>query len=313
MMSFLQNALVQSQSDVTKAPADNFEQRIGSLMNRVSQSQAGAVHNREPEPEVSPNMPTTAPKELGNMGAALVELSEVANQLARVDLMLAQVTEGSPQDDEAKKFQEISLKALRWSRELLCQKQARYLADLGAVADAGTNASEPQEPTSPEHDPEMPKWMGWSKEAVEACPEFVPTAVKACPGPEPRLVGGGSLREDLEFLRECEPDRVMIVRKIKKLGFSSPKLLEEHFLQYGEVSNILVAHSHVKPTSKRPHGRVRPAALGFVVMASAEGVQCALEAGKDQALHDAVIELSPFNAFDDLQGEDGVDAWDTFQ
>merc|ERR1719198_2873097 len=95
------------------------------------------------------------------------------------------------------------------------------------------------------------KWMGWSKADVEACPEFVPQMPSPGSMAKAEVVGGGSLRQDLELLRKHHPERVLIVRKIKQLGFDSPKFLKKHFTQYGEVSEILVAHSHVKSTSKR--------------------------------------------------------------
>merc|ERR1719453_1525813 len=139
--------------------------------------------------------------------------------------------------------------------------------------------------------------MGWSKADVEACPDFVPQPALSGSMAKSEVLGNGSLREDLQLLRERHPERVIIVRKIKKLGFSSPQLLEKHFLQYGEVSEVLVAHSHVKATPKRPNGRVRPAALGFVVMDSKEGVQRAREAGSEQVVGCTTIQLGPFEAF----------------
>jgi len=64
------------------------------------------------------------------------------------------------------------------------------------------------------------------------------------------------------------------------------------------VKELLVAHSHVKPTAKRPNGRVRPAALGFVVMANEEAAQKAFKAGTDQIINGISIELAPFESFD---------------
>merc|ERR1719161_3173488 len=110
--------------------------------------------------------------------------------------------------------------------------------------------------------PTSTTWKGWSKAEIAAVPEFVPECDISS-----KLIGSGSLRQDLELLRQRQPECVIIVRKIKKLGFESPQLLDKYFSQFGEVKELLVAHSHVKPTSKRPNGRVRPAALGFVVMA----------------------------------------------
>jgi len=318
MLTFFQNAL--SQSDHTEklgkeATSGDFEQRLDSLVNKVGQPRAASP---EPEPEKSPADASSTLKPLSNMGTALVELSSIAEQLARVDLMIAQVIDGAPECEEAKHWQEVSLKALRWSRDMLCQKQMRYLAELGAVAHPDTApSSDAAEAEALESGSEMPKWMGWSKAEVDACPEFVPQVASPGSLAKMKVAGGGSLRHDLELLRTRHPERVLIVRKIKKLGFGSPKLLEKHFIQYGEVSEVLVAHSHVKATSKRPNGRVRPAALGFVVMASADGVQCALEAGCAQAVQGTMIELSPFEAFEDLEANEDVEAgdWtgDTFQ
>merc|ERR1719301_186425 len=127
--------------------------------------------------------------------------------------------------------------------------------------------------------PASTTWRGWGKVDIEAVPEFVPPVDVAS-----KLIGSGSLRQDLELLRQRQPEHVIIVRKIKKLGFESPQLLDEHFSQHGEVKELLVAHSHVKPTAKRPSGRVRPAALGFVVMADAEAVQNVLKAGTEQMI-----------------------------
>merc|ERR1719281_1407500 len=140
--------------------------------------------------------------------------------------------------------------------------------------------------------PASTTWNGWGKADIEAVPEFVPPVHVAA-----KLIGSGSLRQDLELLRQRPPEHVIIVRKIKQLGFESPQLLEQYFSQYGEVKELLVAHSHVKPTAKRPNGRTRPAALGFVVMASAEAAQKVFLAGTDQMIGGFDIELAPFESF----------------
>merc|ERR1719453_3053213 len=117
---------------------------------------------------------------------AVAELSSLAKQLAQVDLMIAQVTDGDPEGEEAKRFQQISLRALQWSRDMLCQKQSRYLVQLGVIA--GATAPQPDSQESSD----SAKWMGWSKAEVDACPEFVPSS-------QPEVVSGVSLRQDLEY------------------------------------------------------------------------------------------------------------------
>merc|ERR1719453_1952588 len=163
-------------------------------------------------------------------------------------------------------------------------------------------AAKDQATPSVDPDPTSMTWKGWSKAEIDAVPEFVPESDVAG-----KLIGSGSLRQDLELLRQRQPECVIIVRRIKKLGFESPQILDHFFSEYGEVKELLVAHSHVKPTAKRPNGRVRPAALGFVVMATPEGAQNAFKAGTDQVIGGVGIELAPFESFDAHYAEDDED------
>merc|ERR1719313_3047599 len=155
---------------------------------------------------------------------------------------------------------------------MLLEKQTQCLKDLGALV--GSPAQAPEDEARPIDDATQPSttWNGWGKADIDAIAEFVPQSDLSS-----KLIGSGSLRQDLELLRQRQPEHVIIVRKIKKLGFESPQLLDAHFSQFGEVKELLVAHSHVKPTTKRPNGRVRPAALGFVVMDKQEAVQKAFK------------------------------------
>merc|ERR1719261_774342 len=150
-----------------------------------------------------------------------------------------------------------------------------------------------------ESDPAATTWKGID---VETIPEFVPPADISA-----KLIGSGSLRQDLELLKQRQPEHVIIVRRIKKLGFESPQLLDEHFSHYGEVKELLVAHSHVKPTSKRPNGRVRPAALGFVVMGTPDAAKNAFKGGTEQMISDVSVELAPFESFDSHYAEEDDD------
>merc|ERR1719313_1558761 len=175
---------------------------------------------------------------------------------------------------------------------MLGEKQTQCLNDL--VGMVGFPCVDTEEYT-----PESETWKGWSKADLEAVPEFVPLSELAS-----KLIGSGSLRQDLELLKQRQPECVIIVRKIKKLGFESPQILDDHFSQYGEVKELLIAHSHVKPTAKRPNGRVRPAALGFVVMADDEATRKAFEAGTEQSICGVGIELAPFESFDPHYAED---------
>jgi len=289
MASFIESALLKMSSE-NSAP---FEERLGSLVKQLD-SKAPTISS-EPTPTSSkPRTPAT-------VASALLELTEVASQLAHVEMMLAQVTENAPEEDTAKRYHEISLQALECSKKMLHEKQTKCLKDLGALIGSPDEAAEEAKPLL-ESDPSSSTWTGWSKADISTIPEFVPPSDIAS-----KLIGSGSLRQDLELLKQRQPECVIIVRKIKKLGFESPQILDDHFSQYGEVKELLVAHSHVKPTAKRPNGRVRPAALGFVVMAAPDAAQNAFKAGTDQMIAGVNIELAPFESFDAHYAEEDED------
>jgi hypothetical protein len=281
MASFIESALLKMSSE-NSAP---FEDRLGSLVKKLDQKAVTTA----PEPTLTT---TSTPKTPAAVASSLLELTEVASQLARVEMMIAQVTESAPEEESAKRYHEISLQALECSKKMLHEKQAQYLKDLGAMIESSNNDTKNEAMSTVEPEPESTTWNHWTQAEIDAVPEFVPVDTAS------KLIGSGSLRQDLELLRQRPPERVVIVRKIKKLGFESPQILDQYFSQYGEVKELLVAHSHVKPTAKRPNGRVRPAALGFVVMATEEGVQNAFKAGTEQMLHGCSIELAPFASFD---------------
>lgn len=132
-------------------------------------------------------------------------------------------------------------------------------------------------------------------------PAGAPGAAAAEPAVNEDTVEGSlSLRHDLEKIKSYPDGRALICRRIKQLGFDSGELMREHFEQYGPVTEVLVAHSITKPSAKRTKGRVRPAAVGFVVMGSQEAVEAALAAGEQQSVKlldasgEAVIEVGLF-------------------
>lgn len=97
----------------------------------------------------------------------------------------------------------------------------------------------------------------------------------------------GGLKAQLQALSQEDTGSVLIVRRIQKLGFKSPDHLREHFKEFGEVKDVHVAHSTVKSMPRPLDGqdvsyRQRPAALGFVVMASPEAAQKILAEGKEK-------------------------------
>jgi len=269
------------------------------------------IENLLGEQKVKVNQEPKAKEDTKNtkktMASVLLELTTIAAQLAQLDMTFAKVNDGSPEDPEAKRWHDISMQALRTSRDMLSEKQLSCLNELSALAGvskatAAATTIAAAAPATPQPEPEKAStWDSWTPADIDACPEFVPPppGLEQLPwSSQTEDAAGGSLRKDLEMLRQAQPDTVLIVRKIKKLGFDSPQMLKQHFGQYGPVQEILVAHSHVKPTPKRPNGRVRPAALGFVIMASPEGVKKAFHAGEMQSVCGYPVELKLFESFD---------------
>jgi hypothetical protein len=114
--------------------------------------------------------------------------------------------------------------------------------------------------------------------------------------PAPKAPGGEeeTLRTHLRDLQKVEAERVVLVRKINRLGFDSPAALEAHYSRYGTVERILVAHSHVKSQNRRIAARLRPSGLGFVVMGSKEEVEAILSDGPEQMVSGALIRVQIF-------------------
>merc|ERR1719420_345235 len=219
----------------------------------------------------------------------LADLVGVAAELARMDEMLAQAEASAPASAEARKWHEVSVQALVWSREALVERQNNLLvqmkvllqvghADKTVVVSSETIVAQTYSPTQPEV-------------ALSLEPQESETAVV------------GSLRADLERLRGYSKEQCLLVRKIKRLGLESSQKLRAHFERYGAVSEVLVAHSFEKPSAKRRLGRVRPATKGFVVMEESAAARAVLEAGEahmvedDDQLHEVIVQhFNPFVA-----------------
>jgi len=114
----------------------------------------------------------------------------------------------------------------------------------------------------------------------------------------------GSLRDDLECLKKYDAQQCLIVRRIKRLGLGSPEILREHFSRFGGVKDMLISHSLEKKSAKCRADRVRPAALGFIVMTSVEGAQAALQAGPTLMIGNVDVEVKIFEPIEALHKPD---------
>eukprot|EP00411_Alexandrium_monilatum_P022953 CAMPEP_0175224486 /NCGR_PEP_ID=MMETSP0093-20121207/21874_1 /TAXON_ID=311494 /ORGANISM="Alexandrium monilatum, Strain CCMP3105" /LENGTH=507 /DNA_ID=CAMNT_0016518125 /DNA_START=27 /DNA_END=1551 /DNA_ORIENTATION=+ len=108
---------------------------------------------------------------------------------------------------------------------------------------------------------------------------------------------GETLRMHLRSLIEVDSGRILIVRKINRLGFASPELLKQHYSWYGNVERVLVAHSRVKSSvfaAMKYASRLRPSGLGFIVMSKIDEAEAILAMGQEQIVCGAVIRVQRF-------------------
>jgi len=227
----------------------------------------------------------------------LAEFAGIASQVASVDAVLAKTAQAAPPaGSEAEQWHELAARTTRWSRHALVDRQRRCLVQLRAAVEAAQPPKCAPSPTPPA--PPAPAAVSAQTHVVRGLPSAAARARRGI-----TTDGDKSMKKGLEALRDCDADRVLIVRKIKKLGFESPERLKQHFSQFGGVQDVHVANSMMKPSLKRPTGRLRPAALGFVVMEAAEGAQAALAHGSSHSVCSAQIEVCHFSPFKD-SGDD---------
>lgn len=237
------------------------------------------------------------------MAEILMELVTVAAQLARIDSMLDGVRGCAPSEcPEAAKWQQISTEALTWSRKSFAEQQVALVKQLatltGATVDVGQSADDGvQLMKSVAQGEEDCSTAASTPDIASRVPHEceMPVSDSAAADADPAsLDASSSLKLTLEKIKEQCPEKALIARKIKPLGFESPELLREHFTKYGPVRDVLVSHSITKPSPKRPNGRMRPAAMGFVIMETLEGAKKALAAGELQMISDTQIEVALF-------------------
>eukprot|EP00929_Paragymnodinium_shiwhaense_P123246 TRINITY_DN9687_c0_g1_i2.p1 TRINITY_DN9687_c0_g1~~TRINITY_DN9687_c0_g1_i2.p1 ORF type:complete len:413 (+),score=78.33 TRINITY_DN9687_c0_g1_i2:120-1358(+) len=122
-----------------------------------------------------------------------------------------------------------------------------------------------------------------------------------------------TLSESLALLADKDPDRLLVLRRINRLGLRAARLLKKYFSRYGEVKLALTGHSSVMMSSHgggEPAARTRVASLGFLEMASAEAVQAILRDGAEHELSGRFIRVEKFIRRDDALNDPCEEAFD---
>lgn len=107
---------------------------------------------------------------------------------------------------------------------------------------------------------------------------------------------GDSLRTYLRDLSLVDNGRVLALRKISKLGLNSGELLETYFSKFGKVDRIMVSHTLTKTNQQSNKTRLRPAALGFALMATVEEARAALNCGESHMVAGVEISVNTFQS-----------------
>lgn len=114
----------------------------------------------------------------------------------------------------------------------------------------------------------------------------------------------GTLRTHLRELQNIDHERILLVRKINRLGFEAPTILKCHYSHYGAVDRVLVAQSHVKSPTRPGLACLRPSGLGFVVMVSSEDAQKVLSLGEEQVVQGVTIYTYAFEHRNEGEGDE---------
>jgi hypothetical protein len=119
-----------------------------------------------------------------------------------------------------------------------------------------------------------------------------------------------TLGDQLHDLEKIDKNCIVLARRIGRLGFASPQILEAHFSQHGKVCHVLVPHSFSRksgPPGCVRNRRLRPAAMGFIVMSNEQDVQSILAAGTEQKVRKeditVTIQVLPFKHRSELNNE----------
>jgi len=111
-----------------------------------------------------------------------------------------------------------------------------------------------------------------------------------------------TLHSNLQKLGSIDSKRVFMVRKIGKLGFNSPEVLKTYFSKFGTIEEVLVSHSidkrNVDPDDPQATPEVRPAGIGFIVMANADDVVSIFQHGLVHQVLGVDISLTAYEHHD---------------
>jgi hypothetical protein len=182
--------------------------------------------------------------------------------------------------DASSPFQSAPVPAQVWNAHGIAQRGVQPPAAFAPHGLPQRPRARIVDPSAPGCKPRIPKADAGTRQKNQSLDRAPRGAV---PGQEDN--SDFTLRTHLRELQKVDLGRIVLIRKISKLGFDSARMLEAHYSRYGKVEKVLVAHSHVKPQHCGQGMRLRPSGLGFVVMSSTREVEGILAGGEHQVVH----------------------------
>jgi len=98
----------------------------------------------------------------------------------------------------------------------------------------------------------------------------------------------------LNELESDDPDKVIIVRKMNRLGLKSSAILKQHFSRFGVVEKLRLANTHDQKLASSLNARLRPSGIAFVVFESSVSASQVLAEGETQNVHGVQVSVSRF-------------------
>jgi hypothetical protein len=114
----------------------------------------------------------------------------------------------------------------------------------------------------------------------------------------------------LNELEKEDPNKILILRRINRLGFNSGDILKQHYERYGPVSKVLLSNAHARQEGTPYPVRLRPSGIGYILFERAEDAACALAEGETHVV--AGVEIfargfqgkQPSEEYNDAEGND---------
>jgi len=96
----------------------------------------------------------------------------------------------------------------------------------------------------------------------------------------------------LNELQKEDPTKIVIVRKVNRLGFNSADVLKKYFERFGRIAKVRLSNAH----SKQPGVgvRVRPSGIAFLLFEDARDAARVLESGESHSIGCAQVLVRGF-------------------